>query len=676
MIMKKYLKSIKNIIELSPALAVTMTALLGFQLTTPTLDDVVWPEKPEIRVEAKGKEDKQENKDDTQKKTSAVGNYKDGIFSGIGIGYGGPMTVRVSVDGGQITTVEVLDNNETENFLNLAKRGIIDAILDRQTWEVDSVSGATYSSRGIKEGVCNAITGQVSTSTTPEKAGPQGAPPANSSFKLGEWADGSYEGTSHGFGGPIKVRVVIKKGKIKSIKVLSHSGETPSYFNKAKSVIKRILNAQNPNVDTVSGATYSSGGIREAVKNALKKAGRTKTKKGVKKKTRSDKTNKNTNPDPEVKIPNGIPADGTYTGTAICRQDGRFNYSVTVTATYKKGKIIDLSMTTTDTGSNKQYIDRAWNTMKTNLLSHANGDVDVVTSATYTSNAIKTAYKLAYKAAVEANGGSLNRSSESQQETTPVKADDPPEGQESEGKDDMSGSHNGEAELSGTPADGEYDVTVLVNSYDAKNSNNNGWFSNYHLSGTVTFSDGKLVSITKIVVGEDADEYEAEDDEYYTSMAAEKMVTSLIEKQSNDVDAVTGATCSSKGIVALYEEAFRQAVKAYKEPDSDQKETGEENKPGSATSDKEESKPEPSAPEKEESKPEPSAPEKEESKPEPSAPEKEENKPEPSIPDKEDTSEKTEKDKEEPLSSEEEKPQVSEENSSEETEQKDGGTGA
>ncbi len=115
--MKKYLKSIKNIIELSPALAVALTALLGFQLTTPTLNDVVWPEKPEIQVEAKAKKDKQDNKKETQKKPSVVGNYKDGVFSGIGVGYGGPMTVQVTVDGGQITTVEVLDNNETESFL-------------------------------------------------------------------------------------------------------------------------------------------------------------------------------------------------------------------------------------------------------------------------------------------------------------------------------------------------------------------------------------------------------------------------------------------------------------------------------------------------------------------------------------------------------------------------------
>ena len=657
--MKKYLKSIKNIIELSPALAVALTALLGFQLTTPTLNDVVWPEKPEIQVEAKAKTDKQDNKKETQKKPSVVGNYKDGVFSGIGVGYGGPMTVQVTVDGGQITTIEVLDNNETESFLNMAKRGIIEAILDRQTWEVDSVSGATYSSRGIKEGVCNAITGQVSTSSAPEKAGPKEAPPSNSIFKLGEWADGSYEGISHGFGGSIKVRVVIKKGKIKSIKVLSHSGETPSYFNKAKSVIKRILNAQNPNVDTVSGATYSSGGIREAVKNALKKAGKTKSHKGDKKKTSPDKTNKKTNPNTEVKIPEGSPADGTYTGTAICRQDERFNYSVTVTATYKDGKLIDLSMTTTDTGSNKKYIDRAWKTMKTNLLSDSSGNVDVVTSATYTSNAIKNAYKLAYIAAVEANGGSPDKSTESKSETDPGEEETlegTKEGQESGEKEDMSGSKNGEAKLSGTPADGKYNITVLVNSYDAKNSTQNGWFSNYHLSGTVTFADGKLTSITRILVEEDTDEYEVEDDDYYTSMAAEKMVNRLIEKQSNHVDTVTGATCSSKGIIALYEEAFRQAVKAYKESDSDQKETEKETKP------------EASAPDKEESKPEAPAPDKEESKPEKPVPDKEETKPEAPVPDKEETRQDT------PATDLEAEFQESTDECSEETEEKDGGT--
>lgn len=46
--MKKYLDKMKNIIELSPALAVALAALLRFQLTTPVLNDIVWPEKPEI----------------------------------------------------------------------------------------------------------------------------------------------------------------------------------------------------------------------------------------------------------------------------------------------------------------------------------------------------------------------------------------------------------------------------------------------------------------------------------------------------------------------------------------------------------------------------------------------------------------------------------------------------
>ena len=78
-------------------------------------------------------------------------------------------------------------------------------------------------------------------------------------------ADGTYEGSANGFSGKIKVSVVIKNQTIRSINILSNSDDE-AFFSRAKEgVTASILAKQSTDVDTVSGATYSSRGIMNAV---------------------------------------------------------------------------------------------------------------------------------------------------------------------------------------------------------------------------------------------------------------------------------------------------------------------------------------------------------------------------------------------------------------------------
>lgn len=86
------------------------------------------------------------------------------------------------------------------------------------------------------------------------------------------YADGTYEGTAEGFGGPIRVKVTIKEGDIEEIEVLEASGEDPTYFEQAQTLLEEILLTQGVEVDTVSGATFSSEGLIHAVTEALRKA--------------------------------------------------------------------------------------------------------------------------------------------------------------------------------------------------------------------------------------------------------------------------------------------------------------------------------------------------------------------------------------------------------------------
>lgn len=79
--------------------------------------------------------------------------YKDGVYSGNGRGYGGTLNVEVIINQGKITTITVIDHNETPRFYKNAYPAIPDAIIKKQSVEVTAMSGATRSSEGIKQAV-------------------------------------------------------------------------------------------------------------------------------------------------------------------------------------------------------------------------------------------------------------------------------------------------------------------------------------------------------------------------------------------------------------------------------------------------------------------------------------------------------------------------------------------
>ncbi len=94
----------------------------------------------------------------------------------------------------------------------------------------------------------------------------------NSGSNKAVYADGIWEGTGVGFGGDIRVSVTVKDGKIISVEILSAESEDPAYFEMAKVLPDNIIKEQSTEIDTVSGATYSSNGILDAAADALSKA--------------------------------------------------------------------------------------------------------------------------------------------------------------------------------------------------------------------------------------------------------------------------------------------------------------------------------------------------------------------------------------------------------------------
>ena len=89
----------------------------------------------------------------------------------------------------------------------------------------------------------------------------------------GTFTDGTYTGTATGYGSGLTVEIVLLDNTITSINIISHNEKNSQYYSKAFSKVpSSILNDQSLDVDTVSGATFSSVGIINAVNNALSKA--------------------------------------------------------------------------------------------------------------------------------------------------------------------------------------------------------------------------------------------------------------------------------------------------------------------------------------------------------------------------------------------------------------------
>ncbi|MFV0528213.1 MAG: FMN-binding protein [Lachnospiraceae bacterium] len=88
----------------------------------------------------------------------------------------------------------------------------------------------------------------------------------------GLYEDGTYEGEAKGYGGMIQVEVVVAKGNIETVTIVSAEKEDKAYLDSAVAVLDEIVETQGTEVDTVSGATFSSQGILDAVDLALEEA--------------------------------------------------------------------------------------------------------------------------------------------------------------------------------------------------------------------------------------------------------------------------------------------------------------------------------------------------------------------------------------------------------------------
>ena len=244
---KKRCHTLLPLVQLLPTVAVAAAVLFALPRTVPVLAAV--PEKLTTVVEQSVEAASSEAEEETLPKLP----YADGVYVGSSRGYGGAVRVQVTMENGSITEVEILDaSHETKQFLRRAKR-LLTTVVETQSWEVDAVSEATYTSRGILGAVQNALTGEVVNNPLPPQPKPAATLVVEEFTAPSIYLDGIYTAEAMGFEGQITVQVTVAEDKITDFTILSAEDEE-EYLSRAKQVIPAILEGQSPNVDTVSGA--------------------------------------------------------------------------------------------------------------------------------------------------------------------------------------------------------------------------------------------------------------------------------------------------------------------------------------------------------------------------------------------------------------------------------------
>lgn len=556
--------------------------------------------------------------EDTQ---TATGSFElaDGVYKGSATGFSGPVTVAVTIMDKKITSIDILSSTDDEAFFNRAK-AVIDRIIASQSFDVDVVSGATYSSNGIIGAVKNALTGEKDNGVT-GKSKQESTSESESDSSLAEIAavqdasaykDGTYYGTGKGFAGTMNVKVDISGGKIASISIVS-TKDGDSYVKSASSLLDTIVEKQSTNVDTVSGATFSSRGIIAAVRSALSQAavsdntvGNNTDKQGAAEASGNGQTDENSSDSASEQGTEGTLAyvDGIYYGTA---EGYKGDIRVAVVIQDKTLKAILV----TEKQDDEPFITNAMDVLK-NMMKKQSADVDTVSGATYSSKGLIGAVKAAFEEARkttegENTGGSNSDSNNSNDNNSNIAGEEDKavllklvqsqasldgaqytqlswyllqirlgdaqevlESAESTKKDVSCAQEKLQAAINALQKndtstnvyeDGTYDVSTLCIPDDDMD------FSAYNLSMKVTIANDRIVSITDVKGDGDSQNVS------YIKKAADGTknqpgMVSVLTSQTNadsidfsSIDTVSHATCTSKAIIDGCKSALEAAKK-------------------------------------------------------------------------------------------------------------------
>ena len=186
------------------------------------------------------------------------GIYTAGTYTGEAVGYGGTVSVTITTDANNITDVMITGDQETPAVGGAALETLAGQIKEIQSAEIDGVSGATLTSNAAREGAAKAI-----------------AAARGERMEAAALTPGTYTATKEGYQKEhVTVSVTVDANSITDVQIVEVT-DHPSTITDApcRQIPAAILVNQTYNVDGVTGATFTSNAIRNAVRDCLEQAG-------------------------------------------------------------------------------------------------------------------------------------------------------------------------------------------------------------------------------------------------------------------------------------------------------------------------------------------------------------------------------------------------------------------
>lgn len=272
--------------------------------------------------------------------------HKDGRYTGTASGYKDNFILDVTVKDNKLTDIDVINYEDGIEYVKKAIDPMKNKIIAAQSTDVDVVSGATSTSNGIKAAV-------------------------NDALIKATYRDGTYKGLGviYNMNKFVDVNVIIKEGKINKVDLISQD-EIPEFNRAWLNITGAVIKNQSTMVDVVTGATYASDGIINAVYNGISKA---ETLGPVSTYPSKD----------QIVTPF---KDGKYKGIGKGNAE-----NLVVEVTIKSNKIEKLDLGTN--GEDTEYLKKAWNAISDEIVKKQSAEVDAVSGATRSSNGLIMAVK-------------------------------------------------------------------------------------------------------------------------------------------------------------------------------------------------------------------------------------------------------------------------------------------
>jgi uncharacterized protein with FMN-binding domain len=269
--------------------------------------------------------------------SSSTSQYKDGTYTGSGIGFKGRTTkVSVTIADGKITKIETLSYGDDRPYFEKAESGVTQSMISKQSTSVDTVSGATYSSKGIISAVKDALSQAVASSNDTDN---------------------------------------VTKEETASTATSTENSKTSATADTKTAAESSKTNESSTSAPSSNNSTAKSG--TAASNNQTTSSSNTQT--------AAPKASQGTTSSSTTSSSQGAYKDGTYTGSG----KGFKGRTTTVSVTVANGKITNVE--TVSYGDDRQYYDRASSSVIKNIVSKQSTSVDTVSGATYSSKGIMSA---------------------------------------------------------------------------------------------------------------------------------------------------------------------------------------------------------------------------------------------------------------------------------------------